>query len=208
MERELAGTVKAISIIFVALNLFCFYAATEAGTSSAQSPPVAKTDIVVTSDIGEKLIVKPSAVTVTTLSLREILEGNIKLATYFMDTWSDSLESCRRNMHLADWCNETYLPKINKESTEISAWNEQLLALKDIKPALYRVKYRAIHVDLNGIKTAFDYETVRCIGSKVPPGEPLDIVINYGKSTPLPDPESNKVADVLRVKLCKAYARS
>lgn len=112
-------------------------------------------DIVVKSDLNEKSVVKESTIT------KKIFDKDkaAKDQKTIVDNWNEkfSKKVCDGETYQAvkDYCFKTY-----KEQTVPA---EQLLASINDMPELVTVRYRRLFTDVNGDRSATDYDQVACI---------------------------------------------
>jgi len=157
-------------------------------------------DIVVKSDLGETSIIKKSAVTVQKidpLSVEKKIRERLKL-------WeiSFSVDECNsRNFAITrESCFETRREHIEPLESDLSA-------LPDVPP-MKIVKYRTIYTNVNGDKSATNYDHVACIPEGTSEERKIwsRLATEYGpKGTEDNLAADGSVASGVRREVCKKY---
>lgn len=152
----------------------------------------AERDISVTSDIGERLTIKASSVTVSTYDKE-------KSAKFYEDTNAKFMEgynSCVNSSGLgAERCWDIYGRNMYSEEM-----------IKEIRqmPIMKSLQYRTIFTNINGDKIASDYKTVVCLPKGTKENrERWSEMVTVG--TDISD--SNKIEDIAARRLCDKFGK-
>jgi len=155
-------------------------------------------DIVVTSDLGEKLIIKKSAVTVgkwTSAEAKKELSENM----------NKRYNECSSEGYLdANVCWEIWGAGVTEERTKNKVLAD--FVSKDLYFAM--VTYRGISVDLNGKKTADSkYTTIYCVPKKYTQEQKnlLVEVARYSNAVDMGKQSDNSILTAAENQLCDAY---
>jgi hypothetical protein len=166
-------------------------------------------DLVITSDLGEKIIIKDSAVTTAAWGAREahkVLANEDKTRV----DWASAYENCRRSFERSglsnDYCSGSYSDQLSERSSEDAA----LKAFIDNRKPIKLVTYRAISVDLNGKRTADpNYSTVACISKDIQ-GEIRQMAVAAAAAARLDTGEGRKsgtINEQVFIKVCDKYGQ-
>ena len=159
-------------------------------------------DLSVTSDLGEAVIVKHSAVTVASWGKPEAEEV---LGSPLLNFWNDALNECLKTKYLTA-SNCTNSEKLDEETKDQKAL--QRFISDDLTIAT--VSYRPISVDLNGKKTAaLKYTKIACIPKSFDDEQSI-VAYRAAKVANLTVVESGGagVDDSVRWKVCQKYGGS
>jgi hypothetical protein len=171
-------------------------------------------NLVITSDLGEKIIIKDSAVTTAAWGAREAHKVLANEEKTRID-WASEYENCKRSFGrrsfersgiFKDYCSSSYSDQLSERSSEDAA----LKAFIDSRKLIKLVTYRAISVDLNGKRTAApDYSTVACISKDIQ-GEMRQTAVAAAAAAGLDTGEGRKpgtINEQVFIKICDKYGQ-
>ena len=166
-------------------------------------------DIVVKTDLGEKFVVKESAVNVIPLGVNDLIkiinEDGVKTKENFYKCNSRYGKDFQRQEGGYSYCEikyAMYFGKLHKQPSDIAiAKNSE----KNIH--LKNVIFRPIFVDLNKKKIAYDYENIYCINPKLR-DQTIAVWDSYKKvKSYQPKKMSYTAYESMKVKVCEKYAK-
>ena len=166
-------------------------------------------DIVVKTDLGEKFVVKESAVNVIPMGANDLIkiinEDGVKTRENFYKCNSIYGKDYQRQEGGYSYCEikyAMYFGKLHKQPSDIAiAKNSE----KNIH--LKNVIFRPIFVDLNKKKIAYDYENIYCINPKLR-DQTIAIWDSYKKvKTYQPKKMSYTAYESMKAKVCDKYAK-
>ena len=171
-------------------------------------------DIVVKTDLGEKFIVKDSAVSILSFGAKELLASINTASRKRMRDY----ENCRRKrgdkLTGKDGYGKGYYSycqvnhgvyfggeRINESDINTAKWEPE-------KKHYARIRFRPIFVDLNKKKIAYDYENIYCINPKLK-DTTVAVLDKYQKIKSFDQPKKITFTayDSMRKKVCKKYAK-
>ena len=166
-------------------------------------------DIVVKTDLGEKFVVKESAVNVIPLGVNDLIkiinEDGVKTRENFYKCNSIYGKDYQRQEGGYSYCEikyAMYFGKLHKQPSDIAIAKN---AEKNIH--LKNVIFRPIFVDLNKKKIAYDYENIYCINPKLR-DQTIAIWDSYKKvKSYQPKKMSFTAYESMKVKVCEKYAK-
>ena len=157
-------------------------------------------DITTKTDLGEKYIVKESAVTVTPYSID--WEKQVNDQKYWINSFREEFEKCRSSgldSNCSRWIDDEEKKKAKLEF--LKAW-------RDRPTSLVKIKFRPIFVDLNNQKIANDYETIYCINPNLSANDQKEILKAAKiKNASTPDRQSTLAFEITKSKICEKYAK-
>jgi hypothetical protein len=150
-------------------------------------------DILVTSDIGEKIIIKSSSVTVT-------VYDNEKSARRMEEFNANAMVRYNNCVQLTtvgrEGCWNIHSTGMYSENSILDTWN---------MPPMKEIQYRTIFIDVNGDKTASDYKTVVCLpGDSIENRKRWHSLIKLGTDFSA----SNTIMDISKRELCDKFGKS
>ena len=155
-------------------------------------------DIVVKTDLGEKYIVKESAVTVSTFSW----DNEVNKIEEFIKDKREYFDSCRSLKYFTEgdcrhWLSdeETYKNKLDFAK----AW-------RDKPTSVVLVRFRPIFIDLNNKKIAKDYTSNYCLNPNLSKSDEEEILFASDIYS-FPNKNSPTALGVTRYKVCEKYAK-
>ena len=152
-------------------------------------------DITTKTDLGEKYIVKESAVTVSAYSWDDnvtYLEESINDYRYYFDGCKTRLSESYCSHWIEDEESKKYKIGLSK------AW-------RDKPTSLVKIKFRPIFTDLNKNKIAKDYETIHCINPNLSEIDKKEILVASGVG--VPNKFSTLAFEITKSKVCEKYAK-
>ena len=166
-------------------------------------------DIVVKTDLGEKFVVKESAVNVIPMGANDLIkiinEDGVKTRENFYKCNSIYGKDYQRQEGGYSYCEikyAMYFGKLHKQPSDIAIAKN---AEKNIH--LKNVIFRPIFVDLNKKKIAYDYENIYCINPKLR-DQTIAIWDSYKKvKTYQPKKMSYTAYESMKAKVCDKYAK-
>jgi len=153
-------------------------------------------DITTKTDLGEKYIVKESAVTVSTYSW----DDRVDYLKYVIKSSKNRYDDCRSSLS-DETCSKIWLSDLDKQEARLEGainWSEK-------SKSLVKIKFRPIFVNLNNEKIAKDYETIYCINPNLSKNDQREI-INVS-STSVPNKFSTLAFEITKSKVCEKYAK-
>ena len=155
-------------------------------------------DIVVKTDLGEKYIVKESAVTVSPYSWYD----KVTDIEYWIIVNRGSFDRCRSGGTLSDSDCSHWIDDEEKEKSKVKyakAWID--------KPAsVVLVRFRPIFIDLNNKKIAKDYTSNYCLNPNLSKSDEEEILFASGIYS-FPNKNSPTALGITRYKVCEKYAK-
>ncbi len=168
-------------------------------------------DIVVKTDLGEKFIVKESAVNVTSMGVNDL----IKLINEDGKKTKENFYKCNL-IYGKDYQREKYMSgdsycevKYKMYSGKLTTQRSDITIAKNTEKNLHlkKVNFRPIFVDLNKTKIAYGYETVYCINPKLRE-QTIAIWDKYEKvKNYQPKKMTSSAYESMKVKVCEKYAK-
>ena len=166
-------------------------------------------DIVVKTDLGEKFVVKESAVNVIPMGVNDLIkiinEDGTQTRENFYKCNSTYGKDYQRQEGGYSYCEikyAMYFGKLHKQPSDIAIAKN---AEKNIH--LKNVIFRPIFVDLNKKKIAYDYENIYCINPKLR-DQTIAIWDSYKKvKTYQPKKMSYTAYESMKAKVCEKYAK-
>ena len=154
-------------------------------------------DIVVKTDLGEKYIVKESAVTVSTYSWDDRVKYLINEIRDNQESGDNCLTSLSDSM-----CNILWFDDLEKRKERL----EYAKVWIDKPTSLVLVRFRPIFIDLNNKKIAKDYTSNYCLNPNLSKSDEKEILF-AGEIYSLPDKNSPTALGLTRYKVCEKYAK-
>ena len=167
-------------------------------------------DIVVEDDVGQKIVIKESAVEVTVMGPPELRQRAIEWTKQKRGAFNASkdLRDCKLELPAAS-CNKIYGSSVKSQQMELNKL--KALLARAAREGVYfnKVRYRPISVDLNGNKIPGIYDEIFCTPSKFDSSQ-KDLISKLADSLALETPVtgSNYVAEITRLKVCTKYGSS
>lgn len=170
-------------------------------------------DIVVQTDLGEKYIVKKSAVTVTPFTKEDLI--------LLRDSYTP-VDFCKERLMPKSYlitnafCRENYKRGLEKEMWVEHDKDIETLKKSNLNMVAKEVRFRDIFIDLNGNKNPGSYKTVLCLNAKGIiasfPDETdrvpyLDALIRAKVMDKTPNSKSNLAIEAVKYKVCDKYAK-
>ena len=155
-------------------------------------------DLSVKTDLGEKYIVKQSAVTVFPYF---DWDNRVNDLEYWIKSNRESYDSCRSREYMSDSDCSFWLD----QEEDYKARLEAAKALRNEPKSLVKVKFRPIFIDLNGKKIAKDYEEIYCVNPNLSETDQAEIL--FASSTSVPNKYSPNAFENTKVKVCDKYAK-
>ncbi len=152
-------------------------------------------DITTKTDLGEKYIVKESAVSVSAYSW----DDRATFIEYWINRTRDNFDSCRSV--LSDSACSHWIDDEANEKSKL----EYAKAWIDKPTSVLKIKFRPIFTDLNKNKIAKDYENIHCINPNLSTTDKEEILFASGIG--VPNKNSSLAFEITKSKVCEKYAK-
>jgi len=153
-------------------------------------------DLSVKTDLGEKYIVKQSAVTVSPYDW----DDHVNYLESWIKDFREGYDNCRSGI-LSDSACMHWLSGEEGRKDRLRAAK----TLRNEPKSLVKVRFRPIFIDLNGKKIAKDYEDIYCINPNLSETDQAEIL--FASSTSVPNKYSPNAFENTKVKVCDKYAK-
>ena len=153
-------------------------------------------NIEVETDLGEKYIVKESAVTVSNYSW----DKKVRSIELLINMWRDSFNSCLNGLS-NETCSQIYLSNLDEKKANL----EKAKKWRDKPKSLIMIKFRPIFIDLNNQKIAKNYETIYCMNPNLSISDQKEVLFAGGVD--VPNKDSSLAFEITKSEVCEKYAK-